>query len=133
MSNKLWINRDFVLSDGMRVGEALDHPGYLHEPDWCTFPGETLQEVMEDRNFSYAEFAIRCGLSLRIVRGVVKGEMAITEKIAQGLAKGTGVSSDFWLNRERNYQETKARLEAQEASRGVPASPTWFRVAAAGG
>lgn len=88
MSNKLWINRDFVLSDGMTVGEALDHPGYWHEPDWCTFPGETLQEVMEDRNFSYAEFATRCGLSLRIVRGVVKGEMAITQKIAQGLAKG---------------------------------------------
>ncbi len=115
MSDKFWINRDFALSDGMTVGEVLSHPGYLHEPDWCTFPGETLEDVIEDSNFSYAEFASRCGLSLRVISGVAKGEMAITEKIAKGLAKGTGVSSDFWLNRERNYQERKARLETQEA------------------
>jgi len=114
MSEKYWINRDFVLSNGMTVGEALDHPGYPHEPDkydWYTIPGSTLEEMLEERNMTVSDCAQRCQLPAADIRGVIKGDVAITETIAAGLEKGGLGTRQFWLNRQRNYERKKARVE----------------------
>ncbi len=91
MSQDDWINRDFVLSDGTTVGEALDHPGVSHDPDkydYYVTPGATLEALMHERNMTIAEAAARCDLPATTIRGVIKAEVAITEQIAAGLEKG---------------------------------------------
>ncbi len=114
MSKDDWINRDFVLSDGTTVGEALDQPGVPHDPekcDWYVIPGASLEEMLEDMNLTVFKCAERCGLSVADISGVIKGDTAITEEIASGLEKGGLVTRQFWLNRQRNYERDKARVE----------------------
>ncbi len=117
MSQDDWINRDFVLSDGTTVGEALDHPGVPHDPDkydYYVTPGATLEALMHERNMTIAEAAARCDLPATTIRGVIKAEVAITEQIAAGLEKGRLWNRKFWLKKQSNYERQKARLDKKQ-------------------
>ncbi len=117
MSQDDWINRDFVLSDGTTVGEALDHPGVPHDPDkydYYVTPGATLEALMDERNMTIAEAAARCDLPATTIRSVIKAEVAITEQIAAGLEKGRLWNRKFWLRKQSNYEKQKARLDAKQ-------------------
>lgn len=50
------------------------------------------------------------GIPVDRIDGLCKGTVAITEKDATSLADNLGGSFDFWMNRERRYQEDLKRL-----------------------
>ncbi len=118
MSEQNSINYDCVIpDDGRTLGEVLAGPLYPFDPDkcdWYVIPGATLEDLMEERNLTVAETAARSGLPPATIWGVLTAEIAITEEIAIGLEKGTGISSRGWLKKQSNYERQKTRLDTKQ-------------------
>jgi len=47
-------------------------------PDWASPPGDTIVDVMEERDWSQAELARRLGFSTGYLNQLIKGNISIT-------------------------------------------------------
>jgi HTH-type transcriptional regulator / antitoxin HigA len=93
-------------------------------PEQVSLPGETLQEVLNDRQMSQAELAERTGRPTKTINEIIKGKAAITPETALQLERVLGIAASFWNNLERNYQDSIARREEEAL---LEASTTWLR------
>ncbi len=76
-------------------------------------PGETIKDIIEARDMSQKELATRMGRPPQEVSYLINGKRTITPVTAKQLEYVLGIKASFWLNIERDYQETKARLESE--------------------
>jgi HTH-type transcriptional regulator / antitoxin HigA len=95
-----------------------------YTPDRVAPPGDTLQEVLDDRDMSQVELADRTGRSKKMINEIIKGKAPITADTAIQLERVLGVPATFWSNLERNYQDWLARKQEEELLR---ASTGWVR------
>lgn len=79
-------------------------------PDWVSLPGETITDLLEERGWTQAEFAMRMELSQKHVNEIIKAKTPITRDTALKLERVLGSTAEFWLNREEQYQQNLARL-----------------------
>jgi HTH-type transcriptional regulator / antitoxin HigA len=98
-----------------------------YTPDYVSPPGETLQEILEERGMSQAELAERTGRPKKTINEIINAKAAITPETALQLERVFNIPASFWNNRERRYreflaqQEEKERLEKQVAwLKGIP-------------
>ena len=82
-------------------------------PDWVSPPGETLLDLLEERNWTQAELAQRLGYTEKHVSQLLNGKVPLSMDAALRLARVVGSTADFWLALETNYQKHKAQLEAE--------------------
>lgn len=85
-----------------------------YTPDYVSYPGETLDEILEEREMTQAELAERMGRPKKTISEIINGKAAITPETALQLERVLGISASFWNNRERDYQEALARQEEQQ-------------------
>lgn len=90
-------------------------------PDWVSPPGDTILDLMEEREWTQVELAERLGFSLKHTNQLIKGKVALTEDAAIRLQSVLGASVGFWLKREAQYRERAALLEAQQRHAGMTA------------
>jgi HTH-type transcriptional regulator/antitoxin HigA len=83
----------------------------LYEPDVVSPPGETLQDVLHEREITQKALAFRMGRPLKTINEIIKGKAAITKETALEFEKVLGTPADFWLRRESKYREYLARVE----------------------
>ena len=88
-------------------------------PDWVSPPGDTILDLMEEREWTQAELAERLGFSHKHVNQLIKGKVALTEDAAIRLHSVLGSSVGFWLKRESQYRERAALLEARQRHAGM--------------
>src|SRR5258706_4745081 len=81
------------------------------EPDWVSAPGDTIADILEQRNLSLLEFADRIGSTLGYADELLRGHVNITIETARQLETVLGASEAFWVNRESQYREDLARLK----------------------
>lgn len=93
-------------------------------PDTVSLPGETLQEVLDDRQMSQAELAERTGRPKKTINEIIKGKAAITPETALQFERVLGISAGFWNKLESNYRESVARAQEQEL---LEAHTDWLR------
>ena len=86
-----------------------------YTPTSVSPPGETLQELLEERGMSQAELAERTGRPKKTINEIVQGKAALTPETALQLERVLRVPTSFWNARERNYRETLARQREAEA------------------
>jgi addiction module HigA family antidote len=86
-----------------------------YNPDFVTPPGETLLETLEIIGMSQAEFAERTGRPTKTINEIIRGKATITSETALQFEKVLGVSASFWINREQNYQEWRARKKERSS------------------
>lgn len=90
------------------------------KPDFISPPGETIQDLLDEKSMSQAELAERMGRPVKTVNEIIKGKAAITPETSLQLERVLGVPASFWLTREQNYRERLARLrEAEDLERHV--------------
>ncbi len=87
-------------------------------PDWISPPGDTILDLIEEKNWTQTELARRMGYSLKHVNRLVKGKVALTEDTAILLERVLGASAQFWLAREAQYRERIARRKEAAAHAG---------------
>lgn len=82
-------------------------------------PGETLIDELEARGLTQRALALRIGRSPRVVNAICRGHRAITADTALALESALdGLSAEFWLRLQSDYDLTAARLRAR-ATRAV--------------
>ncbi len=74
-------------------------------------PGHTLNRELEFEGMTQKGLSDRTGLSEKHISQIVNGEASITVETALLLENALSGSASFWLNREKSYQETKARVD----------------------
>lgn len=84
-------------------------------PDWVSPPGDTILDLLEEREWTQAQLADRLGYSTKHVNQLVKGKVPLSEDAAVRLQNVLGVTVGFWLKREALYRERMALLEAAES------------------
>lgn len=95
------------------------------QPNWITPPGQTISDILSERNISNDEFAKRSNFSAQFVKNLLEGHEKITEEIASILVEiFEGPSILFWLERERNYQERKQILQQVSPAEWLASLPT---------
>ncbi|MBC1724504.1 helix-turn-helix domain-containing protein [Listeria seeligeri] len=94
--------------------------GYKVKPNYATVPGDTLREVINDRQMTQKELASRLDLTPKHVSNIINGEVQLTPETAKKLEFVFNVDASFWNSLEKNYQEYKqnkvaeAKLKKQE-------------------
>ncbi|QXU42142.1 ImmA/IrrE family metallo-endopeptidase [Pedobacter sp. D749] len=80
-------------------------------PNWTSAPGDTIIDLLNERNISVEAFANRMENSVETVESLIEGQMEITTEISLKLSKVLGSSVDFWMRREFQYREDLIRLK----------------------
>jgi len=81
-------------------------------PDWISPPGDTISDLLEERGWSYTEFAERIGYTKKHITQLLAGKASITEDTARKLELVLGGKIGFWLSREAQYREALLRKES---------------------
>jgi len=91
----------------------------FYEPTEVSPPGDTLRDLMEERDLSQAELSRRLGRPTQAINEILAGKKEITEDTAIELERVMQVPAHFWLTREAQYREYLARLRAIQANRAA--------------
>lgn len=76
-------------------------------------PGETIREMLEDRNISQNEFAVRMGMSTKHISRLINGKVELTPDTALKLEYVLGMPASFWLNFEALYRTDLAKVRQE--------------------
>lgn len=86
--------------------------------DFIIHPGETIKEVLEEKQMNQEELAIRTGFSPKHISEVVNGKKGISPSFAKSLEYVLGMPASFWMNLQGIYDrellEYKERVEIDE-------------------
>lgn len=80
-------------------------------PNKAIHPGYTIAKALEREGMTQKNLCARTGLSEKHLSQIINGMASITVETALLLENALGGPASFWLNLEKNYQETKSRLE----------------------
>ncbi len=83
-------------------------------PDWISSPGETIEDILEERGWTKKDFADRAGFSTKHVNELVKGRVSITAEMAERLSRVLGSTPAFWLTSDASYQAALERRRVIE-------------------
>lgn len=72
-------------------------------PDYILPPGETLAELLQEREMTELELANQIGIADKIIKEIIKGKAPITPEIALQLEIIFGTPAHFWNNYEQGY------------------------------
>lgn len=83
-------------------------------PDWVSPPGDTILDLLEERDWTQNQLADRLGYSTKHVSQLINGKVPLSEDAAIRLQNVFGASAGFWLTREAQYRQRIASIEAAE-------------------
>ena len=86
----------------------------LYVPDTVICPGETLLEILEEREMTQVEFAKRIGRPIKTVNEIIKGKAPISPETAFRFEQVLGISAGFWNSLEANHREMLVRMKSEE-------------------
>ena len=91
-----------TITKAPRVTALLKRRLPTHQPP--THPGEMfLEEFLKPLGISQSAFAIQLGVSFPRLNEVVNGRRSVTPDTALRLAQVTGMSADFWLGLQQDW------------------------------
>lgn len=86
-----------------------------------THPGETLRELLVEREYTQRSVARHAGINFVILNEILSGKRGIGPVQAARLAKLELGTAAFWLQRQKNYNAdqrlSRARAAAARASK----------------
>jgi HTH-type transcriptional regulator / antitoxin HigA len=85
-----------------------------YRPDYVVAPGEILEETLEARGLTKADFAERCGRSAKFISEVISGKAPVTPETAIQFERVLGVSAAIWSNLEADYRLRQAAAKERE-------------------
>ena len=83
-------------------------------PDWASAPGETVGDLLRERNMSIQDFAKSLEMGQVEANALLSGHAPLTDSVAQRLGRCFGGSESFWKNRELQYRADQERVRRSE-------------------
>lgn len=87
----------------------MTKPVNQYRPDYAVPPGWVLEEYLETRNMTQAEFARRCGCSPKLIGEILAGVTPLSPEIARQFEKVLGLDATVWLGIESRFRLSKAQ------------------------
>lgn len=84
------------------------------EPDWISPPGETIQDLLHQRDSSAAWLATALKRPKPEVDDLLSGKATITPVLAEQLGEVLGASARFWMARDAQYQAAATAIKVVE-------------------
>ena len=84
---------------------------HLYIPKNVSHPGITLGEKLKEMGLSSKEFAERISQPEETVNAILKDVSPITQELAVAFESVTKIPANFWLSRQRIYDECTAHDE----------------------
>ncbi len=115
---KLKIPAEFWLRKQKRYSEFIakqkPHQGVVYNPTKVIHPGARLAEELQGRGLFPKDFAEQIGVDLGVIINLVmeSQEESITPELAEIFGKALDIPAQYWLNRQKNYDEALARQQA---------------------
>ena len=103
-------------------GEKELYP--LGDTDYAVSPGETLQELLEERGMSQRDLARRTGLSPKHVNKLLHGLVPLSADVAVRLERVIGTPARLWNQLEANYRSDLERIRSRS---DLKADVMWAR------
>lgn len=86
-------------------------------------PGEMLlEEFLKPLGISQSAFAVRLGVSFPRLNEIIRGKRSVTPDTALRLAQVTGMSADFWLGLQTDWDLWHA-LRSDDAAKIAKLAP----------
>lgn len=98
------------------------------QPNWTSAPGDTIKDILKERNISIENFSKKMNISVEFVEKLILGQKEITEDTSNKLAQILGSSSDFWMRREFQFREDQVRLKQVEEIKWLKLLPIYDMV-----
>jgi addiction module HigA family antidote len=95
-----------------------------YAPNRVTHPGLSLEATLESLKMTQREFAGRTGRPVKTINEIVKGKASITPETALQFETVLGIPATFWLRRQADFDEHRARREQREQ---LKSEPDWIR------
>jgi addiction module HigA family antidote len=92
--------------------------------DIAFHPGETLEEKLEELNMGPKEFSIRTGKPEKTIIAILKGDSSITPEMAILFESVLKIPARFWIKRQYNFDEYKAR---EKRTLAIKAAIDWTK------
>ncbi len=92
---------------------------YPYRPDYATPPGYVLQDHIEAKGLTPAEFARRHSLPAELIESIIDGSAPIDVDLAALFGREFSLTASLWLNMEAIYRlrlERKAVTDAPSAA-----------------
>ena len=86
-------------------------------PFEATHPGIVLLDEIKARNISQKELAHELGVLPTFLNEILKGKRAITADFAILLEKSLGISADYWMRFQSQYDIDKARIKEKNVNK----------------
>lgn len=86
------------------------------EPNWTTYPGEHLEEYINENGWSQAELARRAGLTAKLISEIISGKNPVTPETALKLERVLGLKAEVWLGLQSSWDLFHARQREREAA-----------------
>lgn len=82
-----------------------------YSPNIAIHPGKMISQAIEREGMTQKSLCNRTGITEKHLSQIINGEASITVETALLLENALGGTASFWINLEKNYQETKARID----------------------
>jgi HTH-type transcriptional regulator/antitoxin HigA len=92
-------------------------------PNWASVPGESIADILHERNITVEQFANQLDGSIQDVMDLLHGFTSIDERIANKLEQVLGGSMAYWLRREQQYRQSVERLRSAEEVKWINELP----------
>jgi HTH-type transcriptional regulator / antitoxin HigA len=92
-------------------------------PDWVSPPGDTIADLLEEKDWTQAQFAERIGFTPKFISHLINGKAPLTEETALKLERVLGGSPKFWLTREAQY---RAQLSCLNEENPLESWASWL-------
>ncbi|MCX6168648.1 MAG: HigA family addiction module antitoxin [Ignavibacteriales bacterium] len=80
-------------------------------PNKAIHPGRIIAEELSREGMTQKSLCERMGITEKHLSQIINGEASITVETSLLLENALGGSASFWINLEKNFQETKVRIE----------------------
>ena len=93
-------------------------------PDWATHPGEHLEEYLDVRGWTQADFVRLSGLNKKLVSDIINQKNPVTPDTAVVLERVLGVKAYIWTGLQADWDLFQAR---RRKSRVAPDERAWMK------
>ena len=96
-------------------------------PFIATHPGEMLADELEARAIKQQAFAQLIGMQKSQLNEIIKGKRSMNAEVAVLIEAALGISADFWLKAQNNYDLALVKIQSKVQDR-IVAIANWNMV-----
>ena len=111
------------LSTTIKATDMNQPDSAIFRPDYAIHPGMLLEQELEHRELSQADFARRIARTPKLVSEIISGKNRIEPETAIQFERVLGIGADVWLRMEADFRLHQARAAEKEK---LSASEQWL-------